>query len=107
MRAEAAFTGILKTLNAEYSKIQDSLVNMLSQVLKGNSLELMLSIATVEGKMKQFVSKLIKYNEFSNQAGEAPDKPAANRPVLFEITFLMLCSIVQTYGPDVSITLDS
>lgn len=103
IRAEPTLAGFLKTLNAEYSKIQDALLSMLCQVLTGNSFELMLSVATVEGKMKIFVSRLIKCNECSKQISEVPGKTATTRALLFEISFLMLCSIVQTYGPDVSI----
>jgi mediator of RNA polymerase II transcription subunit 24 len=103
IRAEPTLAGFLKTLNAEYTKIQDALLSMLCQVLTGNSFELMLSVATVEGKMKTFVSRLIKCNECSKQISEVPGKTATTRALLFEISFLMLCSIVQTYGPDVSI----
>lgn len=102
MRAEPTLAGFLKTLNAEYTKIQDALLNIFFQVLSGNSFELMLSVATVEGKLKIFVSRLIKFNEFSKQVSEVPGKTPTTRALLFEISFLMLCSIVQTYGPDVS-----
>ena len=76
---------------------------MLYQVLTGNSFELILAVATVEGKLKTFVTKLIKFNECSKQINEpVPPKTAAKRAMLFDISFLMLCSIVQTYGSDVS-----
>ena len=74
---------------------------MLCQLLTGNSFELMLSVATVEGKMKTFVSRLIKCNECSKQINDVPGKTATTRALLFEISFLMLCSIVQIYGPEV------
>ncbi|XP_008208388.1 mediator of RNA polymerase II transcription subunit 24 [Nasonia vitripennis] len=101
MRAEPTLAGFLKTLNAEYTKIQDALLSIFFQVLSGNSFELMLSVATVEGKLKIFVSRLIKFNEFSKQVGEVPGKTPTTRALLFEISFLMLCSIVQTYGPEI------
>lgn len=103
IRAEPTLTGILKTLNADYTKIQESLLGMLYQVLMGKSFELMLAVATVEGKLKTFVTKLIKFNECIKQINEpVPGKTAATRAMLFEVSFLMLCSIVQTYGSDVS-----
>lgn len=106
IRAEPTLTGILKTLNADYTKIQESLLGMLYQVLMGKSFELMLAVATVEGKLKTFVTKLIKFNECIKQINEpVPGKTAATRAMLFEVSFLMLCSIVQTYGSDVSLTL--
>lgn len=103
VRAEPTLSGILKTLNADYTKIHEALLSMLYQVLTGKSFELMLAVATVEGKLKTFVTKLIKFNECSKQISEpVPPKTAATRAMLFDISFLMLCSIVQTYGSDVS-----
>ncbi|XP_029178251.1 mediator of RNA polymerase II transcription subunit 24-like [Nylanderia fulva] len=102
IRAKPTLAGILKTLNADYTKIQEALLSMLYHVLTGNSFELMLAVATVEGKLKTFVAKLIKFNESSKQINEpVPDKTAATRAMLFDVSFLMLCSIVQTYGSDV------
>ena len=102
LQAEPTLAGLLKTLNPEYTKMQDALLSMLCQVLTG-TFDLMLSVATLEGKMKTFVSRLIKCNEYSKQVSEVPGKTATTRALLFEISFLMLCSIVQTYGPDVSV----
>ncbi|XP_029032801.1 mediator of RNA polymerase II transcription subunit 24 isoform X2 [Osmia bicornis bicornis] len=101
VRAEPTLSGILKTLNADYMKIHEALLSMLYQVLTGKSFELMLAVATVEGKLKTFVTKLIKFNECSKQINEpVPPKTAATRAMLFDVSFLMLCSIVQTYGSD-------
>ncbi|KAK0084500.1 hypothetical protein PV325_006922 [Microctonus aethiopoides] len=102
VRAEPTLAGILKTLNADYTKIQEALLSMLCQVLNGKSLDLMLAVATVEGQLKNFVTKLIKFNECSKQINEpVPGKTAATRAMLFDISFLILCSIVQTYGSDI------
>lgn len=75
---------------------------MLGQVLTGKSFELILAVATVEGKLRTFVQKLIKFNEMYKQgaAGETP-KQAQNRALLFDVSFLMLCSIVNQYGSQV------
>jgi len=104
VRAGQTLNGILRTLNADYAKIQEGLLSVLYQVLTGKSFELMLAVATVEGELKTFVTKLIKFNECSKQINEpVPDKTAATRAMLFDVSFLMLCSIVQTYGSDVSL----
>ena len=79
---------------------------MLCQVLKGKSFELILAVATVEGKLQTFVSKLIKFNEGSKQVGGVQGKAAQTRAMLFDITFLMLCLIVQMYGSDVSMQIN-
>lgn len=68
------------------------------QVLTGKSFELILSVASVEGKLKTFVARLIKFNECSKQAAGELGKTGA---MLFDASFLMLCSIVQTYGSEV------
>ncbi|XP_008553278.1 mediator of RNA polymerase II transcription subunit 24 [Microplitis demolitor] len=102
VRAEPTLAGILKTLSADYTKIQEALLSMLCQVLNGKSLDLMLAVATVEGQLKNFVTKLIKFNECSKQMNDpVPGKTAATRAMLFDISFLILCSIVQTYGSDI------
>lgn len=88
------------------SCFQEPLLSVLCQVLKGKSFELILAVATVEGKLRTFVSKLIKFNEGSKQVGGVVGKAAQTRAMLFDITFLMLCLIVQMYGSDVSVKAD-
>uniref|UniRef100_A0A6P7F1K9 Mediator of RNA polymerase II transcription subunit 24 n=1 Tax=Diabrotica virgifera virgifera TaxID=50390 RepID=A0A6P7F1K9_DIAVI len=96
--AESTLTGILKTLSSDYQKIQDALLKMLHQVLAGNSFELILAVATVQDKLGTLVNRLIKFNECSKSAGESKSQ-------LFDITFVMLVTIVQNYGA--SAVLDS
>lgn len=102
-RAEQPLSGILKALDGEYIKMQEPLLGMLCQTLSGhsNSLELIMSLAAVEGKLKTFVSRLIRCNEHSKQVVGETDKAAQNRSALFDVSFLMLTFIVQTYGADV------
>lgn len=102
IRAETPFTGILKALSADYNKMQEPLLEMLCQVLTGNSFELILAVATVEGKLKTFVGRLINCNESSKQVPGEIGKAAAIRSSLFDVSFLMLTFIVQSYGSDVS-----
>lgn len=102
IRAETPFTGILKALCSDYNKMQEPLVGMLCQLLTGTSLDLILSVATVEGKLKTFVSRLINCNELSKQVVGEVGKPAMIRSSLFDVSFLMLTYIVQTYGSNVS-----
>lgn len=103
-RAEPAFSGILKALDGEYCKMQEPLLGMLCQTLSGsgNSFELILSVAATDGKLKTFVSRLIRCNESSKQVIGEVDEAAQNRSALFDVSFLMLTFIVQTYGPEVS-----
>ncbi|XP_055534886.1 mediator of RNA polymerase II transcription subunit 24 isoform X2 [Wyeomyia smithii] len=106
-RAEPPLVGILKSLNADYNKMQEAMLGVLCQVLSGNSFELILSVATMEGKLKTFVSGLIKCNENSKQVPGEMGKPAMTRAALFDVTFLMLTFIVQHYGSDVVLTENS
>lgn len=55
IQAEPTLAGILKTLNTD--KIQEPLLRMMYQVLTGKSFELILSVASVEGKLKTFVNR--------------------------------------------------
>nr|AAM52735.1 RE21150p [Drosophila melanogaster] len=97
-RAEVPLSGVLKTLCT--NKVQD-MVNVLCQVPVGNSFELILSVATVEGRLKTFVSRLIQCNENSKPVPGDLGKLCVIRSTLFDVSFLMLTSIVQTYGSDV------
>lgn len=77
---------------------QESLLGMLCQVFTGKSFELILAVATVEGKLCTLVSKLINLNECCKQGIDESNKTLA---MLFDITFLMLCYITQTFGSEV------
>lgn len=102
-KAEQLLGGILKTLDNDYNKMQEILLEMLGELLSGENFELILSVATVEGKLKTFVSRLIRWNENSRQSSASTSdntKPISIRHALFDVTFLMLTFIVQTYGSE-------
>lgn len=98
-RAEPTLAGILKTIGGDFHKIQDSLYTMLCQIVGGTTLETILAVATVEGKLKLFVSRLIKFNEFALLTASEKGAPQS-KVYIFDISFLILCSIVQSYGAD-------
>uniref|UniRef100_A0A182P6E2 Mediator of RNA polymerase II transcription subunit 24 n=1 Tax=Anopheles epiroticus TaxID=199890 RepID=A0A182P6E2_9DIPT len=101
-RVESPLVGILKALSTDCSKVQDALLAMLCQVLTGNSLDLVLSVASVEGKFKAFISGLLKCNDYAKQATSVEiGKASATRGALFDVTFMILASIAQSYGSDV------
>lgn len=98
-RAEPTLAGMLKTMGGDFHKTQESLYVMLCQIVGGTTLDTFLAVATVEGKLKLFVSRLIKFNEFALLT--ASEKGASQSKVyIFDISFLILCSIVQDYGAD-------
>lgn len=92
-------TDILKALAPDYNKKPEALLDMLFQVL--SSFELILAIAAVEGKLKTVISRLIRCNEMSING--AIGEPNKIRSLVFDLSFLMLTFIIQTYGSDVSV----
>lgn len=70
------------------------------QVLTVKSFELILAVATMQGTLKQFVSELIKCNESCREVCDEVGKVAQTKMLIFDVSFLMLCSIVQTYGSE-------
>ena len=104
LRAEPTVTSILKTLDTDYNKNQDTLLAVLSHLLSGKSFELILNAATGTGKLRAFATKLVRFNEANRQPGPDPGKSANVRALLFDISFLMLCRITQMYGLEVILT---
>lgn len=105
-KAESPWAGILKALDSnDFNKMQDTdLLQTLCALLSGNNFELILSLATMEGQLKAFTERLIQWNENAWQAVmDGADKSPAtvNRSAYFDVTFLMLVFIVQTYGSHV------
>ena len=96
--ANQSLTGILKILNSEHGNIHDSLSEMLSQVLATKSLDLILAVARFDGKLKILVYRLIKFNENALKQLDLNSSKA----VPFDVSFLILCSIVQNFGAEVS-----
>uniref|UniRef100_A0A8D0FJI8 Mediator of RNA polymerase II transcription subunit 24 n=1 Tax=Strix occidentalis caurina TaxID=311401 RepID=A0A8D0FJI8_STROC len=64
-------------------------------------LDLLLAAAAATGKLKSFARKFIKLNEFTKHiANGESSKGASVRALLFDISFLMLCHVAQTYGSE-------
>ena len=81
LRAEPTVTSILKTLDTDYNKNQDTLLAVLSHLLSGKSFELILNAATGTGKLRAFATKLVRFNEANRQPGPDPGKSANVRRV--------------------------
>ncbi|OWK15092.1 hypothetical protein Celaphus_00001278 [Cervus elaphus hippelaphus] len=95
-----AFT-FLKTMDADHSKSPEGLLGVLGHMLSGKSLDLLLAAAAATGKLKSFARKFINLNEFTTHRSEESTKAASVRALLFDISFLMLCHVAQTYGSEV------
>ncbi|XP_048416722.1 mediator of RNA polymerase II transcription subunit 24 [Stegostoma tigrinum] len=101
LRAEPTVTNILKTMDADHSKSPEGLLGVLGHMLSGKSLDLLLAAAAATGKLKSFARKFVKLNEFAKHICGEGSKAASVRALLFDISFLMLCHVAQTYGSDV------
>ncbi|KAL2765117.1 mediator of RNA polymerase II transcription subunit 24 isoform 1, partial [Daubentonia madagascariensis] len=101
LRAEPTVTNILKTMDADHSKSPEGLLGVLGHMLSGKSLDLLLAAAAATGKLKSFARKFINLNEFTTHGSEDNPKAASVRALLFDISFLMLCYVAQTYGSEV------
>ncbi|XP_012813137.1 mediator of RNA polymerase II transcription subunit 24 isoform X2 [Xenopus tropicalis] len=100
LRAEPTVTNILKTMDADHSKSPEGLLGVLGHMLSGKSLDLLLAAAAATGKLKSFARKFIQLNEFTRHIGVESSKAANVRALLFDISFLMLCHVAQTYGSE-------
>ncbi|KAM9296958.1 mediator of RNA polymerase II transcription subunit 24 [Gastrophryne carolinensis] len=100
LRAEPTVTNILKTMDADHSKSPEGLLGVLGHMLTGKSLDLLLAAAAATGKLKSFARKFIQLNEFTRHIGTEGSKAASTRALLFDISFLMLCHVAQTYGSE-------
>lgn len=98
-RAEQTLAGVINNMVGDFHKTQDALYAMLCQVVSRTTLDAILAVATVEGTLKLFVSRLIKFNEFALLASNEKGAPLS-KTCMFDISFLILCSIVQDYGAD-------
>uniref|UniRef100_A0A2K5W352 Mediator of RNA polymerase II transcription subunit 24 n=1 Tax=Macaca fascicularis TaxID=9541 RepID=A0A2K5W352_MACFA len=101
LRAEPTVTNILKTMDADHSKSPEGLLGVLGHMLSEKSLVLLLAAAAATEKLKSFARKFINLNEFTTYGSEESTKPASVWALLFDISFLTLCHVAQTYGSEV------
>ncbi|NXX86888.1 MED24 polymerase, partial [Urocolius indicus] len=100
LRAEPTVTNILKTMDADHSKSPEGLLGVLGHMLSGKSLDLLLAAAAATGKLKSFARKFIKLETPKFVVFPPTAKSAPVRALLFDISFLMLCHVAQTYGSE-------
>lgn len=101
IKAEPSLSRLLLALDQDNIKMEN-ILSVLSPILIVKSFDLILAVATVEGKLRTFVSKLIKINETCKCGSHSENpKQAQTRALLFDVTFLMLCTIVNVYGSQV------
>ncbi|KAJ8313960.1 hypothetical protein KUTeg_008521 [Tegillarca granosa] len=89
---------VANTLDADYTKNQEAFLGVLCHMMNIKSFELILAAAAATGKLQIFATKLIKINEFAKQTVNETAKTAQSRSLLFDMSFLLLCHITQTYG---------
>ena len=97
-------SSILKTLEfADCSKPEsmESLLGAISQMIKGDSFDLLLAVASANGKLEAFLRAVVRFNVLSQESQGESVKNSLLRAALFDMTFLMLVYIIQCFGSDV------
>ncbi|OQR69140.1 mediator of RNA polymerase II transcription subunit 24-like [Tropilaelaps mercedesae] len=95
LRAEPTVQNVLGMLDNGCNP--EALLSVLTQMLRESKFELIVSAAVGTDKLNVLVQKLININ---NQNNAFVAEGGETRAVLFDITFLMLCHIAQTFGVD-------
>lgn len=85
---------IFKMMDVDYFKLLEGLLGVLGYMLFGKSLDLLLVVVVVIGKLKFFVWKFINLNEFIIYGSEESIKLVFVWVLLFDIFFFMLCYVV-------------
>ncbi|XP_035218681.1 mediator of RNA polymerase II transcription subunit 24-like [Stegodyphus dumicola] len=101
LRAETTVISILRSLDSDYSRIQDKLLGVLCHMVTGKNFELILSAAAATGKLHTFTAKLIHFNDYNQVVTAETVKASQIRALLFDVTFLLLCHITQYYGIEI------
>ena len=102
IRAEPTVESILTSLDTDYSRNPEASLAVLKQMISGCSFDLILSATASTGKLGNFVMKVAKFNDQHDAIVRD-----GTRPLLFDITFLMLCHIAQVYGVDTVVRNDT
>lgn len=84
------------------NNLKEHFIGVLSHLTSGSSNELIPTFAAVQGELPHFVNQLIKFNELSRQINQNDGVSPHAKALIFDLTFVILCSIVQNYGSDVS-----
>ncbi|XP_040568441.1 mediator of RNA polymerase II transcription subunit 24 [Lepeophtheirus salmonis] len=104
-KAEVTIDNILQTLDSDCTK-PDSLENLLGvlcHIIKGESFDLLLAASSANGKLRLFIRSMAKLNQQSQESQGESVKNSCLRAALFDITFLMLVHVVQTFGSEIVI----
>ena len=76
----------------------ENLLSVMFHIVKGSSFDLLLSAASANGSLGALVSKLLFFNQGTQESMGESNKVAQNRAALFDMTFLMLVYIVQCFS---------
>jgi len=101
-KAEPLLGSIFSSLNPESASKPENLVQVFVKMISSNSIEIILNTSTYTGQLHILIKKVIYWNEFYTHAlNEENSKQAALRANLFDISFLVLCYIVQEHGQEI------
>ncbi|GIX82896.1 mediator of RNA polymerase II transcription subunit 24 [Caerostris extrusa] len=101
LRAEHTLKRISVSLDSDYSKIQEPLLQFLCHILPLKNFKLILAAFSATGELDSFISKLVEYNEYNKYVSNESVKASQTRAHMFDVTFLLLFYVTQYYGIDV------
>ena len=101
LKAETILDNILGQLLSDLSKTESMETNLdvLCRIIR--SYDILLAAHASTGKLGQFVGTLIRLNQQSQESQGESVKNSLLRAALFDITFLMVVYIVQSFGSEV------
>ncbi|KAK2725620.1 hypothetical protein QYM36_000203, partial [Artemia franciscana] len=89
---------LLRSLDEE-TKRQEVILDVLTKMLPSyNTLEIVCTAVAAGGRLPQFTTRFIRLNEMACLPGPEASRSGLARANLFDISFLMLCYIMQNYG---------
>lgn len=97
---EKTFISVFKSFETNILS-QDKLVGILGKMKQ--NIDLILILTSTQGKLVKFAQKLVEFNENAlvPNAEDENKKSSQIRAVLFDMTFLLLCNLIQDFGLDV------
>ena len=101
LKAEPILDQVMTSISSDLSKADamETNLDILCRVIK--SIDLLLAASAAKGKLGQFICTLIRLNQQSQESQGESVKNSLLRASLFDITFLMLVYIAQSFGSDV------
>ncbi|CAK9295672.1 unnamed protein product [Gordionus sp. m RMFG-2023] len=98
LKVESTVVNILKTFDLDCSKNMEPILEVMCHTIIKNNLDIILLVAVNTDTLPVLFRKLIRFLEYSKEALAEGSKSSNSRALLYDISFLILIHIIQTYG---------